>query len=749
MRSVTRSRVARGHSVEGRLTFASVLWAEFLPNLLIGLREGLEAGLVVTILVSAVRRADPERSLAAVWVGVTAAIVVSLSLGAVLTYTSASMSPDAQATFAGVLSLITVGLVTWMVFWLRRPARPMSDVLGGRVGAALTVGGSALVLTAFFAVGREGLESALFVWTNARAAGSNAAPIAGAVTGFLLAVLLCVALYRQLARVDLARFLTLAGVVLLVLAAGALAHGVGDLQEAGVLPTSSAPAVDVSGALRPGTWWVELVRGITGLTPRLTWLQVIAYVAYLAITVPLLLLPARRASAAADVATPVALTPADAAPASEEPSPTMPAVLTVQDVLDDIDTDDLMLDDVDPDDAQLDEEGRAHRAPWMVGVAALTAPILLASLVIGLDGLSRPTGSVATASPVHVTDDSCAAGWTAPPAGQAKFAVTNFSGHAVDIELVVADGSAVAGEIEVLGPGSTRELAVTVPSQRYRWVCAYDGLPTRTSPIGAVHGSGKVRSVSVPTVRAADLAPAMSDYRAYVGTTLVTLQGEIATMTSALARGDASRAKADWLRAHLTYHRIGAAYDAFGVDGRAVDGLAQGLPRGVDDPDFRGFHKIEHDLWGGADPRTIVPAAEALGRNVAVLRSKLPTFTFDPKVVPLRAQEILEDAARFELTGQDDYGSGTSLASTFADTEGTATMLQMLTPLLERQSPGLVARATVQLDSLRAALRRLQVDGTWPAVDRLTRAERHAVNATTGQVLETLSVIPELLEVRA
>ncbi len=657
-----------------------MLWAEFLPNLLIGLREGLEAGLVVTILVSAVRRADPERSLAAVWVGVTAAIVVSLSLGAVLTYTSASMSPNAQATIGGVLSLITVALVTWMVFWLRRPERPSSGVLGGNVGAALTVGGTALVLTVFFAVGREGLESALFVWTNARAAGSNAAPIAGAVTGFLLALLLCIALYRQLGRVDLTGFLALAGVVLLVLAAGALAHGVGDLQEAGVLPTSSSPAVDVSGALRPGTWWVETIRGITNLTPRLTWLQVIAYVAYLAITVPLLLLPARRASATAAVATLLAPLSVDAAPTSEAPSSTMPAVLTVQDVLDDTDTDDLTLDDIGSDDAELDDEERARRAPWLVGVAALTAPILVASLVIGLDGLSRPTGSVATASPVHVTDDSCAAGWSAPPAGQAKFAVTNFSGHAVDVELIVADGSAVAGEIEVLGPGSTRELAVTVPSQRYRWVCAYDGLPTRTSPIGSVHGSGKVRSVSVPTVRAADLAPAMADYRAYVGTTLVTLQGEIAAMRSDLERGDATRAKVHWLTAHLMYHRIGAAYDAFGDVGRAVDGLAQGLPHGVNDPDFRGFHKIEHDLWGGADPRTIVPAVEALRRNVAVLSAKLPTFTFDPKVVPLRAQEILEDAARFELTGQDDYGSGTSLASTFADTEGTATLLQMLHP---------------------------------------------------------------------
>jgi high-affinity iron transporter len=717
-----------------------VLWAEFLPNLLIGLREGLEAGLVVTILVSAVRRADPERSIAAVWVGVSAAIVVSLSFGAVLTFTSASMSPTAQATVGGVLSLITVSLVTWMVFRMRRSALSTSGDRLGKVGA-LVAGGSALVLTAFFAVGREGLESALFVWTNARAAGSNATPVAGAVTGFLLAFLLCYALYQRLARVDLARFATLTGAVLLVLAAGVLAYGVGNLQESGVLPTSQPQAIDVSGALPPGAWWVEVFRGITNLTPRLSWLQVLAYVAYLAITLSLLLLPSRRAHAGT---VSIAAATGLAAPHVEAASQSLPDVLTVQDVLDDSTRNDPALED-DP----ADEQERARRAPWMVGVAAVTAPILVASLVIGLDGLSRPAGTVATASPIRVTDGSCAAGWSAPPAGQAKFAVTNFSGHAVDIELIVADASAVVGEIEVLGPGSTRELAVTVPSQHYRWVCAYDGLPTRTSPVGAVHGSGKVRSVSVPTVRAKDLAPAMADYRAYVATTLATLRRQVDAMTSDLARGDATRAKADWLTAHLTYHRIGAAYDAFGDDGRAVDGLAQGLTHGVADPDFRGFHKIEHELWAGVDPRTIVPAAAALSQAVGVLRTKLPTFTFDPKVVPLRAQEILEDAARFQLTGQDDYGSGTSIATALADTEGTATLLRMLAPLLERQSAGLVDRATSQLDELHAALAGLQVEGTWTAVDRLTRDQRHLVNATTGQALETLSVIPELLEVRA
>ena len=717
-----------------------MLWAEFLPNLLIGLREGLEAGLVVTILVSAVRRADPERSLSAVWVAVAAAMAVSLSFGAVLTFTSATLSPKAQATVGGVLSLAAAALVTWMVFLMRRTAESTSGQRLGEVGTALTVGGAALVLTAFVAVSREGIESALFVWTNARAAGANAAPIVGAVTGLLIAFLLCLALYRVLVRIDLAGFVTVTGVVLLVIAAGILALGVGDLQEAGVLPTAASPAFDLAGTLPPGAWWVESLRGITNLSLRMSWLQVIAYVGLLATTVPLLL-RSRRTSGAPAVG---------AAPALAQPSPVHDR-LTVQDVLDDGPIDDVAVEAAELDRATSDAVGspKPRRAPWVVGIAAIIVPILLASLVIGLDGLSRPSSSVSSASPVHITDDSCAAGWAAPPAGQAKFAVTNFSGHPVDVELVVADASAVVGEIEVLGPGTTRELAVTVPSQRYRWVCAYDGLPTRTSPVGAVHGSGKVRSVSVPTVRAADLAPALTQYRAYVATTLATLGRQIDALQSDLESGDVARAKADWLTAHGTYHRIGAAYDAFGADGATVDGLAQGLPRGVEDSGFHGFHKIERDLWSGVDPRDVALEAASLGRAVDVLVTKLPSFTFDPKVVPLRAQEMLEDATRFQLTGQDDYGSGTSLATALADTDGTRTLVGILTPMLERQSPGLAARATAQLDQLRATLVATQVHGRWIAVHDLTRTQRHAVNATTGQVLETLSVIPELLEVRA
>ena len=252
-----------------------------------------------------------------------------------------------------------------------------------------------------------------------------------------------------------------------------------------------------------------------------------------------------------------------------------------------------------------------------------------------------------------------------------------------------------------------------------------------------------------PKVTTTDLAPVVQAYRAYVAKTLATLRVQTGALQADLAAGDAAKAMRDWLAAHLTYHRIGAAYDAFGERGDAVDDLAQGLPLGVNDPGFVGFHKIEHALWGGVSLRVVAPDAAALARAVDVLVSKLATFTFDPNDISLRTHEILEGTARFQLTGVDDYGSGTSLATATADLDGTRTLLKILTPLLQERSPGLPARAGTQLDTLQQTLNTTKTNGQWVPYTHLTLTQRQHLAAATGAALETLSVIPDMLEIRA
>jgi len=264
-----------------------------LANSLIGLREGLEASLVVSILVAYLVRTGRRDRLSVVWAGVGTAVGLSLAVGALLQFTSAELSFRAQELLGGSLSIVAVGLVTWMVFWMRRTARHLKGELEGRVQAALLAGGTALGLVAFLAVGREGLETALFLWA-ASTSTTGSAPLVGALGGLLVAVLLAYGLYRRSIRLDLARFFTVTGSLLIVVAAGVLAYGVHDLQEAGVLPGLTTVAFDISAQVPPDSWYGVLLRGTVNLTPRTTVLQALVWVAYVGPVLALYVRPSSR-----------------------------------------------------------------------------------------------------------------------------------------------------------------------------------------------------------------------------------------------------------------------------------------------------------------------------------------------------------------------------------------------------------------------------------------------------------------------
>jgi len=265
-------------------------------NYLIGLREGLEAVLVVSILVAYLVRIGRRDRLAPVWLGVACAVALSVLFGAVLTYTSTSMlrTFEAREAFGGTLSIVAVGFVTWMIFWMRRAARTIKAELTGRLESALAVGTAAVAGMAFLAVGREGLETALFFWSAVQAAGSTAAPVGGFSLGVASAVVLGWLLYKRTVRLNLSRFFTWTGAGLVVVAAGVLAYGVHDLQEAGWLPGLTALAFDVSAQVPPGSWYGTVLKGVFNFSPQTTVLEAMVYLAYLVPVLYLFLRPARR-----------------------------------------------------------------------------------------------------------------------------------------------------------------------------------------------------------------------------------------------------------------------------------------------------------------------------------------------------------------------------------------------------------------------------------------------------------------------
>lgn len=268
-----------------------------LANFLIGLREGLEAALIVSILVAYLVKSDRRADLRYVWLGVGIAILASLAFGAALTYGPKGLTFEAQEMIGGTLSIIAVGFVTWMVLWMATAARSLSSTLKRSVDEATKPW--SLTVVALLAVGREGLETALFIWAATQAAardtGATTQPLLGALLGILTAIVIGYLIYRGALRINLSKFFTWTGAFLIIVAAGVLAYGVHDLQEAGVLPGLGNIAFDVSHIISLDSILGTLLKGIFNFSPVTTVLEAIAWVSYVAIVGPLFIYRNRAA----------------------------------------------------------------------------------------------------------------------------------------------------------------------------------------------------------------------------------------------------------------------------------------------------------------------------------------------------------------------------------------------------------------------------------------------------------------------
>jgi high-affinity iron transporter len=255
-----------------------------LANFLIGLREGLEAALVVSILIAYLVKTDRRHLLPRIWIGVGVAVLISLGFGAILTFGPKGLTFEAQELIGGLLSIIAVGFVTWMIFWMARAARGLAGQLRSQIDVAADASRWSLVVVAMLAVGREGLETALFLWAATQAAAGNGGgttnPLIGAALGLAVAVVLGYLIYRGALKINLSRFFTWTGAFLIVVAAGVLAYGVHDLQEARFLPGLNNLAFDVSETIPPGSLGGTLLKGVFNFSPATTVLEATVWLAY-------------------------------------------------------------------------------------------------------------------------------------------------------------------------------------------------------------------------------------------------------------------------------------------------------------------------------------------------------------------------------------------------------------------------------------------------------------------------------------
>ncbi|MGH3290899.1 MAG: iron uptake transporter permease EfeU [Trebonia sp.] len=712
-------------------------WADSVPNLLIGLREGLEAGLVVTILLAAVRKTAAARaeragaagasdtadeaavSTAPIWLGVLGAVTLSGAFAAVLTFSVSVLTSAGQEAVGGLLSVFAVGLVTAMIFWMRQTAATLSAHLRGEVERAAAVGAGALTLTAFLSVGREGLETTLFLWTAAKASGQTVGPLVGAAIGIAAAVVLCWLLYRRAVHLNVGVFFNRTAVALIVIAAGVLAYGLGDLQDAGWLPGHAWVAFDLTAHIDPGSWWASIITGITELSPKMTVLQVTAWLAYLVVVIPAFVTAGRTVQAKTAQAK-----AAEAKTAQAKTGPSAPN----------------------------NWERVAGRRPWLVAGVLVAAPALAAGVTIA----ALPAAATSAASTVTVSRTDCAPQWSTAATGPQTITVTNNSGLAGEINLDNASG-AVVGEIETIGPGTSAALTATLGAGTYTFRCLMGSLAaTLSQPVTVSSTTGSAGTnetvaapVAVKPVTVSDLTPPNKLYQGYAAAQLTDLATTVTAIQADLRHGNIPQAKKDWLTAQLDWERVGASYDSFGDLGLAVDGLPDGLRGGVNDTGFTGLHRLEYGLWHGQPATELLPVADTLAKDVATTEKNLTSddLTGDPTQLPIRAHEIIEDALRDHLSAIDDQGAGAAYAMTYADTQVDQVVLGYLAGLIDERKPGLVATADSQLSALQSALLATKAGGQWQSLTAVSLEQRQQVNASTGALLETLASVPDLLEV--
>jgi high-affinity iron transporter len=254
-------------------------------------REGLEASLIVGIVLGYLAKTENRRYFRLIWLGTAAAVAVSVAAGAALFFTIGELEGRGEQIFEGIAMFSAVAVLTWMIFWMRKQAANIKKELEAKLASAI-VAGSAIGLASvvFFAVLREGVETALFLF----AIGESSTPLAtgiGAVVGLAISISLGVAIYMGSRRLNLRQFFTATGLLLIVFAAGLLAHAVHEFQEAGILPETVEHLWNTNGIVSEDSHFGKFLTALFGYNGDPSALEVGVWITYLAFALTLFVRP--------------------------------------------------------------------------------------------------------------------------------------------------------------------------------------------------------------------------------------------------------------------------------------------------------------------------------------------------------------------------------------------------------------------------------------------------------------------------
>jgi len=372
----------------------------------------------------------------------------------------------------------------------------------------------------------------------------------------------------------------------------------------------------------------------------------------------------------------------------------------------------------------------------VVGAAAAAAVTACSS--------SQPPRSSSTIA-ISFNDASCGDTWHLASPGWHTFEITNEADYGGEVDLTDPANGAVYDELQNIGPDTTAPMSLDVGSGKYAFLCEVQDFDPVKGPSVTVRGHVAGARAILP-VTYNELYPLAKEYAKHTEAGLQVLARQTTRLAADVRAGNLAAAKRDWLTAHLQYETLGAAYDAFGNFDDEIDGRADAV--GINSPKWTGFYRLEYGLWHGQPPRQLTSVAETLNTDVHKLLAWWPGQQIPLVDIGLRTHEILENALEFQLTGHDDYGSGTTLATTLANIQGTRYLLSLLHPLLVSRYPQLPEVYT-GLNLLQSLVEKEQLrNGSWVAVSGLPAAAREDIDAACSQVLQELAPIASIAEPR-
>lgn len=624
-----------------------------IPTLVITLREGLEASLIVGIVAAFLVKEGREDSLKYMWIGVGIAVVVCSAVAIGLRVADDQLPQRQQEGLETIVGLIAVAMISYMIVWMRRHSRDLKGDLEVSAAQALAMGSTAaLVVMAFLAVLREGFETAVFLLAAFQDSADTTAAAIGAVLGLLAAIVLGYAIYRGGVRINLSRFFRFTGFVLVLVAAGLLATAVHTAHEAGWFNSLQAQALDLTWLVRPGTITGSLLTGMLGLQPAPTVGEVLAYLLY---AVPMSI---------------YVLWPQG--PRSSRP--------------------------VGETDAEPPQRAAIARAS--TGVTAMrrrrrsTRALVLAVLALG-GGLAvagcgeedPPAG--AEQLDFALTDDGCDPVDAEVPAGPVTFNISN-DGTAEHTELEVLDGDNILGERENITEGLTASFSLTLQEGEYTVRCAQSGDGGTLTVTAAKDGAD-----STP-----ELTEASDTYQAYVERNAADLVRRTKPFVAAVIAGDVARAKELYPAARVPYERIEPVAESFGDLDPRIDARINDVPANQ----FSGFHELEQALWVNNTTDGMAPVAKQLLADVEELQKKSQGLQLQAAQIANGASALLDEVSASKITGEEERYSHVDLVDFQANVDGSEAAFEAVKPLLEEKDPELAAEITKRFAAVNRAL---------------------------------------------